>query len=66
MKAPNYALALALAQAGWNNSETACRINGRAVARGHPGVAVDRSRVSDGHGVGRGLALPSLNSSLSS
>lgn len=46
MKAPNYALALALAQAGWNNSETARRINGRAVARGHPGVAVDRSRVS--------------------
>jgi hypothetical protein len=46
MKAPNYALALALAQAGWNNSETARHINSRAAARGHPGVAVDRSRVS--------------------
>ncbi|MGW6911746.1 hypothetical protein [Streptomyces sp. NPDC054940] len=46
MKAPNYELALALAQADWNNSETARRINSRAAARGHPGVAVDRSRVS--------------------
>lgn len=46
MRAPNYLLALALAQAGWNNSETARRLNQRALERGHPGLAVDRSRVS--------------------
>lgn len=46
MKAPNYALALALAEARWNNSETARRINSLALQRGHHAVAVDRSRVS--------------------
>ncbi|ALO95163.1 hypothetical protein SHL15_4063 [Streptomyces hygroscopicus subsp. limoneus] len=46
MKSPNYALALALAEAGWNNSETARRINALARERGYHGVAVDRSRVS--------------------
>jgi hypothetical protein len=46
MKTPNYALALALAEAGWNNSETARRINSRALERGHRTVAVCRSRVS--------------------
>ncbi|MFE1198547.1 hypothetical protein ACFW6E_38350 [Streptomyces olivaceoviridis] len=46
MKSPNYALALALAEAGWNNSETARRINTLARERGHHGVAADRSRVS--------------------
>jgi hypothetical protein len=46
MRAPNYALALALAEAGWNNSETARRINALAQERGHHGVAADRSRVS--------------------
>lgn len=46
MRAPNYALALALAEAGWNNSETARRINALAQERGHYGVAADRSRVS--------------------
>ncbi|MEW2134670.1 hypothetical protein [Streptomyces sp. NPDC005435] len=46
MRTPNYALALALAEAGWSNSETARRINTLAVKRGHPGVAVGRSRVS--------------------
>ncbi|MFC8520648.1 hypothetical protein [Streptomyces sp. NPDC057257] len=46
MKAPNYALALALAEVGWTNSETARRINSRAMERGHHAVAVDRSRVS--------------------
>ena len=45
MRAPNYALALALSEAGWNNSETARRINTRARERGHRSVAVDRSRV---------------------
>lgn len=44
--APNYPLALALAEAGWNNSETARRINRLAQERGVCGVAVDRSRVS--------------------
>ncbi|MGW4490855.1 hypothetical protein [Streptomyces sp. NPDC004376] len=46
MRTPNYPLALALAEAGWSNSETARRINALAVTRGHPGVAVGRSRVS--------------------
>ncbi|MGV9427950.1 hypothetical protein ACWDO7_27125 [Streptomyces sp. NPDC003656] len=46
MRTPNYPLALALAEAGWANSETARRINALAAARGHPGVAVGRSRVS--------------------
>jgi hypothetical protein len=46
MRSPNYRLALALAQAGWNSNETARRINARAVERGYLGVAVDRSRVS--------------------
>ncbi|RPE39075.1 hypothetical protein EDD90_2031 [Streptomyces sp. Ag109_O5-1] len=46
MRGPNYALALALAEVGWNRSETARRINQRAEEQGHPGVAVDRSRVS--------------------
>ncbi|MFJ9930939.1 hypothetical protein ACIRU5_33540 [Streptomyces misionensis] len=46
MRAPNYALALALAEAGWNNSETARRINTLAQERGYCGVAADRSRVS--------------------
>lgn len=46
MKAPNYPLALALAEAGWNNNETARRINNRALQQGHHHVAVDRSRVS--------------------
>ena len=45
VKGPNYALALALAEAKWNNSETARRINHRARHQGHSGVAVDRSRV---------------------
>ncbi|MFJ4800145.1 hypothetical protein [Streptomyces murinus] len=45
MRAPNYQLALALAQAGWNNAETARRLNRRAAERGHLGLAVDRSRV---------------------
>ncbi|GAB7102065.1 hypothetical protein JCM4814A_90400 [Streptomyces phaeofaciens JCM 4814] len=46
MRAPNYPLACALAEAGWNNSETARRINALAQERGQGGVAVDRSRVS--------------------
>jgi hypothetical protein len=46
MRAPNYPLALALSAAGWNNSETARRINTRAMERGHRSVAIDRSRVS--------------------
>ncbi|WP_329266699.1 hypothetical protein [Streptomyces sp. NBC_01451] len=46
LKNPNYTLALALAQAGWNNSETARRINHRAEQTGQRGIAVDRSRVS--------------------
>ncbi|WP_405537538.1 hypothetical protein OG787_32410 [Streptomyces sp. NBC_00075] len=46
MRTPNYALALALAQVGWNNSETARRINTLALERGHHSVAIDRSRVS--------------------
>ncbi|MEU9314049.1 hypothetical protein [Streptomyces sp. NPDC048256] len=46
MTAPNYPLACALAEAGWNNSETARRINTLAKQRGHCGIAVDRSRVS--------------------
>ncbi|MEW2117682.1 hypothetical protein AB0945_21325 [Streptomyces sp. NPDC005474] len=46
MREPNYPLALALAQAGWSNSETARRINRRAEQAGQHGVAVDRSRVS--------------------
>jgi hypothetical protein len=46
MRAPNYALALALAEAGWNNNETARRINNRAQERDHSDIAVDRSRVS--------------------
>ncbi|MEH0415907.1 hypothetical protein [Streptomyces sp. B21-083] len=46
MKEPNYALALALAQAGWSNSETARRINHQAEQAGQRNVAVDRSRVS--------------------
>ncbi|MEV0487380.1 hypothetical protein AB0I69_43110 [Streptomyces sp. NPDC050508] len=45
MKGPNYALALALAEAKWNNSETARRINHRARQHGHSGVAVDKARV---------------------
>ncbi|MEU9371499.1 hypothetical protein AB0D71_44135 [Streptomyces avermitilis] len=45
MSTPNYPLALALATAGWNNSETARRINTRAEQEGHRSVAVDRSRV---------------------
>ncbi|MCZ4603333.1 hypothetical protein O3S80_05990 [Streptomyces sp. Lzd4kr] len=46
MREPNYPLALALAQAGWNNSETARRLNRHAAHHGHLGIAVDRSRVS--------------------
>lgn len=46
MRGPNYPLALALAQVGWNNNETARRINILALERGHRSVAVDRSRVS--------------------
>ncbi|MBK3639473.1 hypothetical protein [Streptomyces sp. MBT33] len=45
MKGPNYALALALAEAKWNNSETARRINHHARQHGHSGVAVDKARV---------------------
>ncbi|MFD9248403.1 hypothetical protein [Streptomyces bottropensis] len=46
MRPPNYPLACALAEVGWNNSETARRINALAKERGQSGVAVDRSRVS--------------------
>jgi len=45
VRGPNYALALALAEAKWTNSETARRINHRAQQQGHSGVAVDKSRV---------------------
>ncbi|MGP4051674.1 hypothetical protein [Streptomyces sp. 2A115] len=45
MSTPNYPLALALAWAGWGNSETARRINARAQQEGHRSIAVDRSRV---------------------
>ncbi|MFD7769851.1 hypothetical protein [Streptomyces sp. NPDC059787] len=46
MSTPNYRLALALAMVGWTNSETARRINHRALCEGHSGIAVDHSRVS--------------------
>ncbi|MET8694148.1 hypothetical protein ABZV65_16625 [Streptomyces bauhiniae] len=46
MRSPNYALALAFAEAGWSNSDVARCVNALAVKRGHTGVAVGRSRVS--------------------
>ncbi|MEV3853128.1 hypothetical protein AB0J38_02255 [Streptomyces sp. NPDC050095] len=45
MSSPNYRLALALAQAGWSNRETARRINIRAHEAGHRGVAVGHTSV---------------------
>jgi hypothetical protein len=45
MSTPNYALALALATAGWSNAATARQINTYATTRGYRGIAVDTARV---------------------
>lgn len=45
MSAPNAALAMAFAVAGWSNHEVARRLNALAERRGHRGVAVDHTRV---------------------
>ncbi|MEV7393968.1 hypothetical protein [Streptomyces sp. NPDC091215] len=45
MTTPNYLLAVALAAAGWSNHETSRRLNSRAADRGHPGIAIDHTRV---------------------
>ncbi|MFE9553110.1 hypothetical protein ACFYOD_06460 [Streptomyces sp. NPDC006703] len=43
--APNYALAVAITRTGWSNHETARQINKAAQQAGHPGIAVDHTRV---------------------